>query len=83
MTDMTPQQQRPQQQTQWRVTDVQEVSDLAPTGQFVRGQRVSYQLADGATGTVFVPNSQFNEATVRTLVSAAAQRLANVKGLQG
>jgi hypothetical protein len=64
-----------------RVTQVTAGQGQNEQGQWVRGQNVTFMLASGQTGTVFVPDSMFNPDMVRAAVTAAAANLAAVHNL--
>jgi len=47
-----------------------------PSGTFVVGKQVTYQLSSGQTGTVFVPGAQVSADAIRAAVTADAAELA-------
>lgn len=63
------------------VVSVQDGQGQNDQGSWVRGKNVTFQLSSGPTGTVFVPDSQFNPDMVKAMVQDAAQRLAAVHNL--
>lgn len=65
----------------WKVLQVTDGQGQDATGRFVNGKNVTYQLSAGQTGTVFVPASQFDPDTVKSMVAAAAGNLAQVANL--
>lgn len=52
-------------------------------GAFVPGVTVTFQLASGQVGSVFVPNGKYTPEQVRAAVSARADAMRAVSGLQG
>lgn len=67
----------------WQVTGQQETVDQGPAGTFVAGVRVSFRTASGATGSVFVPTSDYTAERVRQLVAERAATVETVAGLAG
>lgn len=65
----------------WKIVQVTDRTDQDATGAYVKGRLVTYQLASGHTGTVFVPLAVFSTDSVRAAVMADAQTLADVAGL--
>jgi hypothetical protein len=55
--------------------------DLGPSGAPVRGMKVAFRLADGTTGSVFVPDTQYTAENVRAAILARVAVLEAVKGL--
>lgn len=66
----------------WRVINVQDGQGQDATGRYVNGKTVTYQLASGHSGTVFVPNGQADPDTVRAMVQQEAANLAAIANLQ-
>lgn len=66
---------------QWRIVDVTPGSGPNGTGGFGPGKTISYQLASGHTGQVFVPDGSFDMDTVRAKVIAEAAKLNDVLNL--
>jgi hypothetical protein len=58
-----------------KVVNIIDATGQDSTGRYVTGKNVTYQLKSGLSGTVFVPNSLFNEDAVRAAVMADAARL--------
>lgn len=65
----------------WAVTAQQEVTAPDANGRYVPGVRVSFQTARGLTGTVFVPDQQYNAATVRAAVNARVDLMHSINDL--
>jgi hypothetical protein len=65
----------------WRVIGITEATGPDPSGRFTQGRNVTYQLASGLTGTVFIPLAGFTEDTVAAAVNLDAQTLHNVSQL--
>ena len=70
-------------QPSWRVTGQQETTAIGPNGDFTRGVDVTFQLASGTMGSVFVAESQLTPDRVRELVAEKAERLATIDNLAG
>lgn len=70
-----------QQYATWRVTGQTEGTQITPSGQVVDGVTVSFTTGAGATGSVFVPMSQYTPAIVRGLVQARANIVDQVSNL--
>lgn len=65
----------------WSVTNVQPGTGQNDSGQFVQGERISYQISGlGQSGTVFVPAGTTVEAT-KAMIHADALRLAAIRNL--
>lgn len=69
--------------TGWHVTSQQEVTDLGPGGQFTRGYRITFALATGTPGSVFIPRTAYTEDNVRSAIVAWATRVAKIGNLSG
>lgn len=67
----------------WTVTGQQETAGPDANGVYVPGVRVTFRLASGQVGQVFVPNDTFTPDGVRAAVQARADTLAAVAALQG
>lgn len=52
-------------------------------GNSVEGHRVGYKLSNGQESSVFIPGSQFNEATVEQAIQNAARTMVAVKNISG
>lgn len=65
----------------WKVTGQQTASGQDTNGSFVRGRNITYQLADGTTGSVFVPNSSYTPEAVKAAIAADADKVAAVSML--
>lgn len=65
----------------WKVVNVTETTAADSTGRFTAGKQVTYQLDSGLSGTVFLPDAQFNEDAVRAAINQAAAQLHAVGNL--
>ncbi len=65
----------------WSVTGQVEATEFSQQGQMQKGVRISFQTGQGHTGTVFVPQAQYNPDTVRQLVQAQANLMDQVGAL--
>lgn len=65
----------------WSVISQAETMGIGPTGTAGSGVKVTFRLADGTTGSVFVPDAQFNAENVRAAITARVGVLESVKGL--
>lgn len=65
----------------WKVTQQQTASGQDANGNFVRGRNITYQLADGTTGSVFVANSNYTPDSVKAAIAADAEKVAAVAQL--
>ena len=72
-----------EQPTQWTITTQQEGSRPNATGQYVEGVTIGFQTINGLTGTVFVPNTQYNPQAVKDLINARVAAMQAVQGLKG
>jgi len=57
--------------------------DFSAPGDPVIGTVVYFVTGDGNQGSVFVPNSQYRVATVRTMVAAKAKLIDEVAAIEG
>lgn len=67
----------------WTIIGQAETYATDDAGAFVPGVTITFQLAGGQTGSVFVPNTKYNVANARAAVDARAREMAAVSGLQG
>lgn len=65
----------------WRVTSDVEVTAQADNGQFAQGHKISFTTGNGGQGSVFVPDSSYNVATVRRLIAAKVAIMDQVAAL--
>lgn len=65
----------------WKVVSQVPTTGQDSNGQFVRGRNVNYQLADGTTGSVFVPNASYTPDAVKAAIAADAATVAAIAGL--
>lgn len=77
MTDMTA-----PSHSGWKVTGQREEKRLAPGGMsFVDGAVITFETADGNSGSVFVPNNQLQPGTVGAIIDMRAGELDALTGL--
>jgi hypothetical protein len=67
----------------WTITAQREDYQVAPNGQLGAGVIVAFTTVSGITGSVFVPNADYNPAKVRALVDARAMAMEAVHKLTG
>ncbi len=67
----------------WEVTGQAETVEQGPSGTFVPGVRVTFRVASGAMGSVFIPQADYTVETARTRIDAAAATVAGVQALRG
>jgi len=65
----------------WTVISQSETMGIGPSGAAGSGVKVTFRLADGTTGSVFVPDAQFNAENVRAAITARVAVIESVKGL--
>lgn len=65
----------------WRVDNVAVATGQDSTGRFTTGKLVSFVLDSGVTGSVFIPDSQFNPDTVKQAIMVEASKLHQVSNL--
>lgn len=65
----------------WKITGQPQASGPDGNGGFTRGRNVTYQLADGTTGTVFVPNANLTPDFVKAAIDDDAARVAAIAQL--
>ena len=65
----------------WKVTGQHETTDVGPAGLFVQGYRVTFVLADGTVGSVFVPKDRYTVANVMAAIAPHAAELEAVAAL--
>ena len=67
----------------WSVTG--QVEDFGPddSGNYVSGVKVNFRTTNGATGSVFVPSSQYSVERVRELVGRQARAMSEAQELTG
>lgn len=68
-------------QVSWKVVSQQETVQASPQGGVTRGVTVTFTLANGTSGTVFVPDAMFNPNNVRAAIAAKAGLMAEVGNL--
>jgi hypothetical protein len=67
----------------WQVSSVQETTQPGAAGQITRGVRVSYTMANGTTGSVFVPANEYKPDIVKDRVEQAVRSHEAVQQLRG
>lgn len=65
----------------WKVLSVSDGTGPDPTGRYVNGKTVTYQLKSGHTGTVFVPGADANPEAAAALIRQAAANLDAIANL--
>jgi hypothetical protein len=68
---------------QWKVIHQMETQQPDQSGAYVNGVQVTFQLQDGATGSVFVPESQYKADYVKQKIDQKAKLMHEVQNLQG
>jgi len=69
--------------TTWKVTGQTEYTQVATTGPPVQGVKVFYTTGQGHSGSVFLPNAQYNQQNVRAAINAAAANMDAIGQLTG
>lgn len=67
----------------WRVISQSETNRTDAAGHFVSGVLVYYTTANGVSGSVFIPDSQYNPDTVKARINERVAQHNVVGGLQG
>jgi len=65
----------------WSVIGQQEQVEFDQQGKMQNGVKISFQTGQGHSGTVFVPQAQYNPERVKELVAAKAQLMDQVGAL--
>ena len=73
----------PSDLTTWKVTGQTEYTQVATTGPPVQGVKVFYTTGQGHSGSVFLPNAQYNQQNVRAAINAAAANMDAIGQLTG
>ena len=73
----------PRQPIGWRITQQTPGMGRMANGPYVQGVNIMFALDNGLSGTVFVPNDQYNPQTVRDAIQIAAQRMNEIHQLSG
>lgn len=71
----------PATESGWKVTSQRETSAPDPSGNYTEGMVVAFTTRGGVSGSVFVPNSQYNKATVKQMIGERAAVLDDVQSL--
>lgn len=71
------------QYPRWRIVGQREANRQDEQGRYVAGVIITFQMADGTAGSVFVPQSQYNADNVRNLINTRAAVMESVTGLSG
>lgn len=74
---------QPTPKVNWHVASQSPGMGRLPGGPYVQGVNVAFGTDSGLSGTVFVPQDQYNVETVQAAVSAAVQRMVAVHRLTG
>ena len=83
MVMQKPQPGGPQQYPRWRIVGQREANRQDEQGRYVAGVIITFQMADGTSGSVFVPQSQYNAENVKNLINTRAAVIESVTGLSG
>ena len=67
----------------WTVYSQQETARPVAGGQVVRGILVTFRLVTGESGTVFIPDEQYQPEYVRAAISERAAQMQAVRNLTG
>lgn len=67
----------------WSVTGQHQRVAPGRTGRMVPGVTVAFQLQNGDTGSVFIPEAAYNADNVRTIIAMKAKAMADVADLSG
>jgi hypothetical protein len=65
----------------WSVTSVISTTGQDGTGRYSQGKNVTFTLASGVTGSVFVPDNLFTPDQVKQAIMAEADKLHQVSQL--
>lgn len=65
----------------WKIISQPQASGQDLNGNYVQGRKITYQLADGTTGTVFVPAQNLNPDYVKAAVQEDADKVTAIAGL--
>lgn len=68
---------------QWTVVSQQETARPMAGGQVSRGVMVTFRLATGEQGSVFVDDAHYNADAVRALILERVQQINAVRQLRG
>lgn len=67
----------------WQVSSQQETTVPGAAGQITRGVRVTYTMANGTTGSVFITHNEYSPDIVRERVENAVRAHEAVSQLRG
>lgn len=67
--------------TTWKFDNQVETIQPSPTGGVTSGFKVTFITGDGHSGSVFVPDAQYDPATVKALIDAKVAIMAQVARL--
>lgn len=56
-------------------------TEVDGAGNVVEGTRVYFQMGDGTAGSVFIPQNQYNVATVKARIAEQAEHIHGVSNL--
>lgn len=68
---------------QWSVTSQQESMGQDASGRYVSGVNVSYTTNGGLSGTIFIPDAQYNAEAVKARIEARLRAMTDVHTLGG
>lgn len=67
----------------WQVSSVQETTQPGTSGQILRGVRVTYTMANGTSGSVFIAATEYRPDVVKERVEQAVRAHEAVSQLRG
>lgn len=67
----------------WTVISQTEDFGANTSGQYVPGVRVSFRVASGAVGSVFIPTAEYSVDRAREVIGATAMAMEAVSKLSG
>lgn len=67
----------------WEVTGQREDLQVQDNGQAASGMVVEFRVANGPSGSIFVPKGEYTLERVRQLIDARARTMAAVHALKG
>jgi hypothetical protein len=81
MSDTSPSKYTGANGSAWKVLDVNDTTGQGNDGRYTKGQNVTYQLAGGQTGTVFIPATVTTADMASAIINADANRRTSILGL--
>lgn len=67
----------------WQVSSVAETTQPGAVGQIIRGVRVTYTMANGTSGSIFVPTNEYKPDVVRDRLEQAVRAHEAIAQLRG